>query len=613
MKARRSFFIGLGVLLVLVLAVGLASASDSVPDEEPATSPFFDATLKQAVDELDGKAARPAMEAPLPPTQHYTTDPRLWPECQFGFTRDELQWPVCHFTSDPEAFPECRDIPPWPTKDYTRDGNLWDECGTNPTRDPRGPWCDPLWTTDPEMGPQCQPGYTEDPTEWPWCNPRYTLDPVLWPDSCFSQPPLYTTDDIWPECVSGILTSDPYLWPKCHYTSDPLAFPECKDGYPTLDYTNNVVVWPECPGPEYTLDPARWGWCDPSYTQDPKDPICKAVDYTQDPFLWPWCDDPSYTSNPRAWPQCHLTSDPVLWPDRCGRSYPTKDYTWDAALWRDCGEKLTRDPGFWCAPEYTLDPGEWPWCAPGWTWDPAKWEACEPGYTNDTGIWPRCGEGLYTEHPATWPECESYTGDPGIWPACHYTSDPTLAAGVGDHFPTKDYTTQPTIWNECDVPPGNTSDPKEWPECHYTSDPGEWPECEPGPELADLGDAPDSTNHPGMAMTAYPPGVVARYPTVFDPATGLPEGPKHWQPRTDAWLGPHVTLENDADWLPDEDGQTNIGPSTDSPDRDGADDGLLPPVPAPHCVSSWFTYTVTIPAGTSGVECHFAQAGAQSY
>ena len=260
------------------MAVSLASASDSVPDEEPASSPFFDATLKQAVDELDGKVGPSTVLAPKP-TQHYTTDPNIWKECQFGFTRDVLQWPACHFTSDPENFTECRDIPPWPTVDYTRDGTLWDECGANPTQDPRGPWCDPLWTTDPEMGPQCQPGYTEDPMEWRWCNPRYTLDPALWPDLCFSQQPYYTDDArIWPECASEEFTTDPYRWSECHYTSNPFVYAGCKDGFPTLDYTNHPDIWPECPGPEYTQDPARWGWCDRSYTEDSRDPVCEATD-----------------------------------------------------------------------------------------------------------------------------------------------------------------------------------------------------------------------------------------------------------------------------------------------------------------------------------------------
>ncbi|NTU65717.1 MAG: hypothetical protein HGB05_20525, partial [Chloroflexi bacterium] len=40
----------------------------------------------------------------------------------------------------------------------------------------------------------------------------------------------------------------------------------------------------------------------------------------------------------------------------------------------------------------------------------------------------------------------------------------------------------------------------------------------------DLGDAPDSTNHAGVAMAAYP-AVQANYPTVYDPGLGLPISP----------------------------------------------------------------------------------------
>ena len=67
----------------------------------------------------------------------------------------------------------------------------------------------------------------------------------------------------------------------------------------------------------------------------------------------------------------------------------------------------------------------------------------------------------------------------------------------------------------------------------------------------DLGDAPDSTNHsPAAPMTAYPGPVRRKYPTVYDPATGAPSGPLHRAPRADAWLGPRVSGERDADLLP---------------------------------------------------------------
>lgn len=97
----------------------------------------------------------------------------------------------------------------------------------------------------------------------------------------------------------------------------------------------------------------------------------------------------------------------------------------------------------------------------------------------------------------------------------------------------------------------------------------------------DLGDAPDSTNHAGAGMLAYP-ATPATYPTVYDPATGAPPGPRHLLPRFDVWLGPAVTRERDADLLPDEDGVRNIDPVAGLPDQDKADDGVIRwPQPAP--------------------------------
>ena len=61
---RKSLIIGLGVLLVLAVGAGLVFASDSSPAKEPETSPFFEATLQQAVNELDGQARAPAAGLP---------------------------------------------------------------------------------------------------------------------------------------------------------------------------------------------------------------------------------------------------------------------------------------------------------------------------------------------------------------------------------------------------------------------------------------------------------------------------------------------------------------------------------------------------------------------
>jgi hypothetical protein len=90
----------------------------------------------------------------------------------------------------------------------------------------------------------------------------------------------------------------------------------------------------------------------------------------------------------------------------------------------------------------------------------------------------------------------------------------------------------------------------------------------------DLGDAPDSTNHAGVAMLAYP-GVPANYPTVYDPALGLPIGPLHLNPRP-FHLGQNVSREAEADLGPDQDPLNNIEPAANDPDNDRFDDGIRP-------------------------------------
>lgn len=86
----------------------------------------------------------------------------------------------------------------------------------------------------------------------------------------------------------------------------------------------------------------------------------------------------------------------------------------------------------------------------------------------------------------------------------------------------------------------------------------------------DLGDAPDSTNHAGVAMEAYP-GVRANFPTVFDLAVSNPQGPAHARPRH-FHLGRSVDFEPDADLGP----APNIDPTADSADKDRFDDGAIP-------------------------------------
>jgi hypothetical protein len=115
--------------------------------------------------------------------------------------------------------------------------------------------------------------------------------------------------------------------------------------------------------------------------------------------------------------------------------------------------------------------------------------------------------------------------------------------------------------------------------------------------LGDLGDAPDSTNHPGAAMLAYP-GVPAAFPTVYDPMTGFPSGPLHLNVKTDSWLGQTVSAEHDADLPFDADGILNIRPVANDPDNDWFDDGVFPAnaggvIALPQCQPTMFNYIVT--------------------
>lgn len=605
---KRNLAIGLGVLLVLVVGVGLAFASDAAPTKEPESSPFFEATLQQAVDELDRKVPPPPMglnrPAGVQAEVQYTDDPGIWEECTPGYTSVVAQWPFCHYTSDADNL-HCQE--PWPTIHYTNDPYLWpNTCGSTYTQDTTWPLCDTEYTYEPEI-PRCVLCYTSDIQQWPWCQPRFTDDPLVWPDYCVPGTAQPTTDaSQFPVCQWP--TIDPLIWSKCHYTSDAVNVTDCKEPWPTLDYTNNPAVWEECPGEDYTQDIIRWGWCAGDiYTRDPMWPECPATAvkvYTEDVEEWPWCivkDDPLFTSDPRKYAYCHYTTDPDEWTE-CAEPWPTMHYTSDPLLWKACNDTAyTQDPQRWpwCAPAYTHNSDTWVWCDPMWTRDPATMPWCIPGFTEDPVKWPNyCTGEPYTYDTTLWDWCSlMYTRDADVWSECHYTSDALLWKDCFKPEPTQDWTQNPTLWGVlCD--PDYTEDPKTYPRCNYTEDPKAWPACTQAPR-GDLGDAPDSTNHTaGGTMTAYPAGgplgTQANYPTVFDPATGLPPGPVHWYPRADAWLGPWVTVEVDADQTPDEDVVTNIDPPNDMPDQDGADDGLLYPVNLPDCQRTVISYTVTV-------------------
>ena len=95
----------------------------------------------------------------------------------------------------------------------------------------------------------------------------------------------------------------------------------------------------------------------------------------------------------------------------------------------------------------------------------------------------------------------------------------------------------------------------------------------PVPLKSDLGDAPDSSNHAGVSMLAYP-GVFAEFPTVFDTSTGTPNGPKHRNNQLRYVLGMTISAEREADQGFDADPTNNIRPLIDRANLDRADDGL---------------------------------------
>lgn len=89
----------------------------------------------------------------------------------------------------------------------------------------------------------------------------------------------------------------------------------------------------------------------------------------------------------------------------------------------------------------------------------------------------------------------------------------------------------------------------------------------------DLGDAPDSTNHFGAGMAAYP-GTPANFPTVYQPAAA-PVGPRHSHARP-FHLGALVSLESNADVGLDTDPTNNLIPPANTANQDRFDDGIQP-------------------------------------
>lgn len=118
-----------------------------------------------------------------------------------------------------------------------------------------------------------------------------------------------------------------------------------------------------------------------------------------------------------------------------------------------------------------------------------------------------------------------------------------------------------------------------------------------GAHESDLGDAPDSTNSWGPAMTAYPKGgpigTQANYPTVYQLGSP-PYGPIHWAAPLIAFLGQMVSSEMEADIGPDVDPTNNIIPPQNTPDLDNFDDGVIFPIVMPHCQQTTFNYSIMI-------------------
>lgn len=112
----------------------------------------------------------------------------------------------------------------------------------------------------------------------------------------------------------------------------------------------------------------------------------------------------------------------------------------------------------------------------------------------------------------------------------------------------------------------------------------------------DLGDAPDSTNHFGTAMAAYP-GVQANFPTVYHPATpGTPIGPRHLYPQF-LHLGERFSREAEADIGPDDDPTNNIRPAMNRANRDRGDDGANPGTwSLQHCQATEIAVEISVSA-----------------
>lgn len=129
-------------------------------------------------------------------------------------------------------------------------------------------------------------------------------------------------------------------------------------------------------------------------------------------------------------------------------------------------------------------------------------------------------------------------------------------------------------------------------------------------KAADLGDAPTTCPTTlGNMNTFLGSGILANYPTVYgDPS--CPTGPIHHFPNKMAWLGNIVTEELDAHLMPDIDGMTNINIPANTPDYDGADDGVFHPssqsaLNIPECGTTNFKFVVSRTSGNKPINYRF--------
>jgi hypothetical protein len=109
-------------------------------------------------------------------------------------------------------------------------------------------------------------------------------------------------------------------------------------------------------------------------------------------------------------------------------------------------------------------------------------------------------------------------------------------------------------------------------------------------ELVEGGDAPSSYNHTSspMTTTTFVTGTLATFPVVWDWDGSMDPAPPsygfcHYSRLAPSFMGTAPSYELDADLTPDDDGNSNIDPPSNTPDRDGSDDGVDFPTVLPQC------------------------------